>query len=430
MKPKMISRIFTNRALVCTLISIFLFQIECSCESDLKEIVPDFSEHVKEMNGSDQIKLTTSIGELLANKNDLLNYNYIPSWLAVAAMVVVFVMSPFFVLPLLWFLQDLPLNKQCILNSLYQDVIKANLLFVWLWTFTGMTFKILSENYMIGHLKAFVEFAAIANEGIYTLLMTYLCLIGGLRLYITKFNVLDPLADTFGTNEGRITKIIRLLLLSLILCHIVIILVTSTEPVTYFLILRNSGNVTDLPVSSITLFLFDVGILVISTSLHICSKMCQKHQDSEVQRDLLELEIHLKRNLRMTGSNPDDSLEGQRLEYVPNEGFRVYRQTFPVIIYLISSMTIMVLLALPLFDAEETLKIDFWWSLTAFIGNQGLLIPISIVFWHSTVNIYCRRQINSFVNRVEAWFTNKARIFERKKLRRVVPISNEEFEMT
>ena len=210
MRPKIISQRFMNRALVCTLINLFLLQMECSCESNLEPIIPNFSEDEKETNGSDQIKLMTSIGELMVNRNNLLNHNDIPSWLAVAAMVVVLVMSPFCALPLLWFLQDLPLNKQCILNSLYQDVIKSNLLFVWLWTFTGMTFKILSENYMIGHLKAFVEFAAIANEGIYTLLMTYLCLIGGLRLYITKFNVLDPLADTFGTNEGRVQGSYRL----------------------------------------------------------------------------------------------------------------------------------------------------------------------------------------------------------------------------
>ena len=56
----------------------------------------------------------------------------------IGSMVVIFFISPILTLLILSYLQEQPLNKQCVMNKLYQDVIKANLLMIWLWTCSAL----------------------------------------------------------------------------------------------------------------------------------------------------------------------------------------------------------------------------------------------------------------------------------------------------
>ena len=423
-------RIFkcTDQIILWFVVNILVSQVQYSYGMMIQDLNLDHSEGFPKANGSLGARIMTSYDELIIEKI-LLNCNDAPSWNAVSMMFLVFIVSPLFVLPLLWFLQDLPLNKQCIMSYLYQDVLKANLLFVCFWTLSGMTFKILSENYMIDYLGPFVEFAAIANEALYSVIMIHLCLTGGLRLYISKFNVLDPLTETFGTNEGRISQSIRITLISFGLFVVAIILTTSTKPVSYFQILNSSGEIGELPLSTLLLFLFDVGLCLITTALHICVKFYQMNQDSKLQKEIIELEAHLNRNLAVADSSVDIPVVVPPLKDVENEGFMIHKQTLPVVIFMASSMMIMVLLLLNFFHAEKVTKIDFWWSLTVFISNQGLFIPILLIMWNPAIRIYYRRKIICIRNNATAWFTNMARKSKRRTLRKINPVSSEENEM-
>ena len=418
----------TDQIFVWTVVNILVSQAQFSYGMIIQDFNMDHSIGFTKANGSLKARIMTSYDELIIDKI-LLNAKDAPSWTAVSMMFLVLIVSPFFVFPLLWFLQDLPLNKQCIISYLYQDVLKINLLFVCFWTLSGITFKILSENYMIDYLEPFAEFTAIANEALYFVMMIHLCLTGGLRLYISKYNVLDPVTEIFGTNEGRISKSIRITLVSLGLLVVVIIFTTSTEPVSYFQIINSSSEVGELPLSTVLLFLFDVGLCLITTALHICGKFYQMIQDSKLRKEIIELEIHLNRNLAIVDSSVDIPVVVPPLEDVENEGFMVHKQTLPVVIFMASSMMIMVLLLLNFFHAETLTKIDFWWSLTIFIGNQGLFIPILLLTWNPTIRIYRRRKLICLRNNATAWFTNLARKSKRRTLRKVDPVPIEENEI-
>ena len=230
-------------------------------------------------------------------------------------------------------------------------------------------------------------------------------------------------------NPGRICSTIRAVLLALVLLIAVIILITSTKPVAYLQILKSSSEMDELPLSSLLLFLFDVGLCLITTALHVCGKIYQMNQDSKLQKEIIELEIHLNRNFGNTDSSVDVQVAGPPLIEVENEGFMVHKQTLPVVIFMASSMMIMVLLLLNFSNSERDIKIDFWWSLTVFIGNQGLLVPISSIICIPTIRIYSKRRINCLRSNVTSWFTSKARKWERRPLRKIAPISIVENEM-
>ena len=107
----------------------------------------------------------------------------------------------------------------------------------------------------------------------------------------------------------------------------------------------------------------------------------------------------------------------------------VHKQTLPIVIFMASSMMIMVLLLLNFFPVERVTRIDFWWSLTVLIGNHGLFIPILLVTWNPAIRIYCRRKIISLRNNATAWFSNIARKSKRRTLRKINPVPIEENEM-
>ena len=146
MMSKQINFKTIDKTIICTVITIFLTQLKCSNGLNVQDLTFVYTEDFQIPNGSLGAKMMTSYDELMIVKNQFNSIN-VPSWTAVAMMLSLVVVSPFLVLPLLEFLQDLPLNKQCLLNYLYQDVLKTNLLFVWLWALSGMTFKILVENH-------------------------------------------------------------------------------------------------------------------------------------------------------------------------------------------------------------------------------------------------------------------------------------------
>ena len=112
------------------------------------------------------------------------------SWTIIFRMSTISVVSPY--LSFLWirFLKDQPLNKQCALNHLSRDLIGVNLLYCWIWAVTPMIFKILDAS---GCERVFNEYAhgtSLLTEALLLILMMYLLMIGSLRLYTLRYNVL------------------------------------------------------------------------------------------------------------------------------------------------------------------------------------------------------------------------------------------------
>ena len=86
-------------------------------------------------------------------------------------MALIAVLSPFLNTCLLFFLQDLPLTKQCIMNTLYQDVIRINLALVSFWTVSGIISKFLIEMKIISVMLIFDEVLAVVNEALFSVIV-------------------------------------------------------------------------------------------------------------------------------------------------------------------------------------------------------------------------------------------------------------------
>ena len=117
------------------------------------------------------------------------------SWGIIAIAPTTFLLAPYFTVLIVGFLQDLPLQKQGILSILCQDISWLNLLFVCIWTVSSIVFKTLEEIGNEDLMREISYYTSITAEIVFFALILYMCLIGFLKLYITRYHFLDPIED-------------------------------------------------------------------------------------------------------------------------------------------------------------------------------------------------------------------------------------------
>ena len=141
--------------------------------------------------------------------------DHVISWKIIFFMCIITLVAPY--LNHLWisFLKDQPLNKQCVLNRLCRDVVRVNLLYCLLWTTTSMILKMIDASGSERTINDVAYCSSLLNEGVFYILMMYLLLIGSLRIYTLRYNVLDPVEECFGKCENMVVTCIRVLFTSL-----------------------------------------------------------------------------------------------------------------------------------------------------------------------------------------------------------------------
>ena len=106
----------------------------------------------------------------------------------------------------------------------------------------------------------------------------------------------------------------------------------------------------------------------------------------------------------------------------------IHRVTLPVVLYMSSCIVIILLLLQHYFQPIDVINVDFWWSMTAFTGIQGVLIPLWFTIWYPNIRLYGRRQVQYYIDGVMEWALGVIRCIKRCSTT-VVPASNLEMEI-
>ena len=360
-----------------------------------------------------------------------------PPLMTIIIMATISLLSPFLNILLLFWLQDLPLTKQCIMNTLYQDIVKLNLTLVSFWIFSGFISKALVETREVSLMPTINEIIAAVNESFFSVIVLYLSLIGGLRLYTTKYHVLDPLTYFFGDNEAKILRSIRFLFLSLFLFITIGLFFSSARPIAYFTLRGECSMFSDLPLSSCLMLMYEMVLCIICVMLHVSAKVYQDLEDTHLQRDMLELEIQLNKSRqvmielemqwnRSLGIRTDEnSLSNTNDMEVTSNYFPSipYLENLPVIVYLINCIVIATMNTVNCFGTNGETFMNFWWSITIFTTNQGILIPIAIVFGYPEIRRYYYQNLRGIHCCIVSSFNRINWPITRRVERRVFPLS-------
>ena len=302
------------------------------------------------------------------------------SWILLLFAITVIIVGPYLGLLGIRFLKDQPLNKQSILNKLFRDLTKIQILFIFFWITYIITSKCIEDPQNWQLYLQLAKLISYMNEATFFHGMLYVCLIAAVRLYTIKYQVLDPLEKWFGDNEDTAVMFIRLIISSLVLIYIGIVSLTSATPMVFYKLTENDINLKDVSWKSHVKLGFNISCCIIAFMLFTAGKMIQrKHKDADRPRN------------SMVNATNEPREENDVSHYVSYVSF----------MYLSSSLFIFVILLLVYFGV---IYVNIWWGLTMLMAVQGVGMPIIFLSLNMTFRNYCWRQFRGDLSNCMRWF--------------------------
>ena len=317
-----------------------------------------------------------------------------------------------------------------------------NQLFVWCWTISGIIIPQLSTiEQEAALIHIFIKSMVLIQEALTLTILLYLCLIGGLRLYTIKFSVLDPTTDHWEVSDYTAIWRIRSSLNIYVAAVIVIICLTSTNPLVYLQILQKEWTLSSLPINTFILLSVDVGLICICVGLLITGKVYQKRNDAKTMMELIDLETQLNKGFEISNSticqgvstaNVTESCFGNTANVTsrikieaPSRGamskpYLVHQFTLPTLLYMANGIITMSLLLVHTFNI---MSIGFWCAMTLFLTNQGALIPLTLILYYHPIRSYSVRNIQYHLEYLYGGLQRFKSRFRRRGLRKTTPIS-------
>ena len=204
---------------------------------------------------------------------------------------------------------------------------------------------------------------------------------------------------------------VRIFIHMMVFVVMCIICLSSARPVVYYLLMGQNVKWQDIPWGSRLLLAVDVGIFTMCASLYVALKIYQIRDESQLQNTYIEMGSQTKGDLENeVATNGEASGKGK---------YFIIRATFPALAFICNNLLTALLILL---QCLNVINVGFWWTMTAFSGMQGVLIPTSLILWYPEVRMYSRRQIQYHKDEIIVW-VHGATSWMKKYNTRVAPIS-------
>ena len=371
----------------------------------------------------------TSTERLIIQSSNYEEINSHPdvSWIVATLLLLLSIISPIFSTLIIGFFQDQPMQNQCVMITLYQDIAKTSQIFIWWWAICGIIVKVLDA---LDHdilIPTFTIIMALVQEALSLLLFLYICVIGSLRLYTIRFSVLDPTTEKWEVSDNTAVLRIRSSLWIFVATLTIVLWSTSTRSIVYFQLVQPELALSNLPASTLILLGFVAALIGACVGLLLTGKLFQIWKDEKTKNERIELEFQLNRSLGNqsvafsdTSTIPiDDPSERVMEQTIANKSDLINQFTLPTLLYMTNGIISASLLLLHTFGKK--LAIGFWWTMTLFLINQGAFIPMTLILYYDPIRTYSTRitlyHLQNFFVRVQRL---KSR-FRKRNLRRTAP---------
>ena len=321
------------------------------------------------------------------------------SWGIIIISSTTFILAPYLTIIIVGFLQDLPLQKQGLLSRLCQDVSWINLMFVSLWPFSSIVFKSLEEISNDNLIRYISSFTSLAAEILFLMLILYLCFIGFLKLYITRYSSLDPIEDWLEKPEDFILMTIRLIVTILSIIELTFLCLTSVKPMTYYMIYKPGNIEESIPSRTLWLLYTDCGLLAVCAQSILAGYILQHVEDEKLQRYRVAVEMQnipaatIEKNLQ--DSNKNESNPHSHQHYTVQQFLVARHVSFASLVYLVVGMIIPFVFILQYFNI---ISLNFWWMIIIQSGLEGVGVPILLIAKNPPVTHYALRKIREHMN--------------------------------
>ena len=303
-------------------------------------------------------------------------------------MLLVFILSLPLALILIRGLQAQPLSKQCLLLKMYQDALRMNLVSVWIWCCSSVIWCLLEPEENI-YKSLVAEGIAFVDQIVVLTLLQNLILIGVLRILTIKLKVLDPLSNWF-EDENIALWAIRMSIVAVAIVVIILVYCSSSIPPVYYMI--EDGNMENLSTGSKVILTMDIILLLTCAIIHITGTFLHKYEGAKLARKYMyeERSESMGNRRGMLFFNKCFLHETQNDSF--NTSYNFQRDYVPVICSVVNSFVILggitVLCYVPIYFMTKQI---FWAMIALFIGNQGVVIPMLIIYKNASFRVYLKR---------------------------------------
>ena len=311
-------------------------------------------------------------------------------------MLLISIVSLFLYSVLTGTLQDQPLSKQCLVNRLYQDAARINLISVCFWALSGVVWSVLGTGNIISKLQT-AETISLIHETIVLTTLQNLNTIGILRLLIAKDKVLDPLSNWF-EDENSAIRTIRIITMSVSGIFAGTIYIFSLNSPVYYNILQE--NISNVPTGSMVVLILEIALLMLSGILHATATFFHLYGESRLAARYL----YDNTTVTFVGCIELSTCFRNRSNSARSD---VQTIIGPVICYIVTSLVAIVgFIFIIMYPYYVPFESTFWIMMTLFIGIQGAGIPILLICRYEAPKIYLKRRYQPFKLTVVDWIAN------------------------
>ena len=222
-------------------------------------------------------------------------------------------------------------------------------------------------------------------------LVLNLLTIGIFRILRVRYKILDPFSIWID-DESKSLGMIRGITIVLGLLVNILIYVSFTIPPVYYMI--KDGNLEKAPTGSMVILTFDICILIFCAFIHV---------SATVYNEFREFKFVERYEQRGHASFRSDNNVNLRKYY----GCFCSNDTDPsnicwvVVCFLVNALVIIlgcvfIYQLQPFFSKQYS----FWAIILLFIANQGVLIPLAIIFKYPTLKIIVIRYLHNFKDQI------------------------------
>ena len=284
---------------------------------------------------------------------------------------------------------DQPMNKQCLVNLLYRDVLRINITHVCLWSLAIFYCEYQGQ---IPFGEKGAQIIAYLNQILALLILAYLNTIGILRLCTARLKQVDLAIPLLGECDEVALRNIRCGIYSVMLFVVGTQVCFSAMPPAYYPLSNGlKVHVNELSTGSIIVLAFQFLLLSLCAIFHLGAKIYMVKERMKMHP------IILRRGRKIKGEQENGSIDIEQHEATIKELSRKYGFIVPILPNVAMMIGLAVVISLHYFHPSKQEygenNVSFWHIVSITIGFEGVFFPSWLIFRNRNLRSYAKRHV-------------------------------------
>ena len=282
---------------------------------------------------------------------------------------------------------DQPMNKQCLVNLLYRDVLRINITHVSLWSFAIFYCECQGQ---IPFGEAGAQIIAYLNQILTLLILFYLNTIGILRLCTARLKQVDLGIPFLGEYDEVALRNVRCGIYSALSVVVGTQVCLSAMPPAYYPLSNGlKVHVKHLSTGSIIVLAFQFLLLSLCAIFHLGAKLC-------IVKEKIKMHPIMLRRGKKNKEQENGSINTEH-EAIIKQWSRKYGFIVPILPNVAMMIGLALVIGVHYFHPSKQEygenNVSFWGIVSTTIGFEGVFFPSWLILRNRNLRSYAKRHV-------------------------------------